>query len=272
MIKGVLLTAVLGYTTVVLLLHVFQRNLMYAPGGAPGTPADAGVPEMTTLTARAKDGIETVSWIAPSAGQAETVVLFHGNAGNIADRAFKARCFLDVGFGVVLAGYRGFGGNPGSPTEAGLFSDAMALVEALGAHEMAPGQLILYGESMGSGVAVHMAQTLADAGTPVAGVILEAPFTSMADAAAYHYRWLPARLLVHDRYDSLSKIGGIRTRLLLIHGDRDRTVPQALGKKLFSRAVEPKSAIWLEGAGHVNVFDFGVAAPVIEWLKKRTGH
>lgn len=268
MIKAVLLTALIGYLTVVALLYLFQRNLMYFPGGRVGEPADAGVPEMVERRIRAADGVETVSWVGPAGTSKKTVVIFHGNAGNIADRVFKARYFLDDGYGVVLAGYRGFGGNAGQPEEQGLYADARALLQALTAEGAAAGDFVLYGESMGSGIAVHLARELAESGAPVAGVILEAPFTSMAAAAAYHYAWLPARYLVRDRYDSLAKIAEIDAPLLVIHGERDRTVPQTLGKELFSAAREPKEAIWLDRAGHVDIFDYDVVSPILEWLRK----
>ncbi|MEQ8664570.1 MAG: alpha/beta hydrolase [Rhodospirillales bacterium] len=268
MIKTVLATLFAGYLTIVVLLYLFQRNLMYIPGGGPGEPGDAGVPEMRAETIVAADGVGTVSWIAPGASDAKVVVLFHGNAGNIADRGFKARHFLDAGFGAALVGYRGFGDNPGSPTEAGLYADGKALLEDLEGKGIAADRIVLYGESMGSGLAVHLATLWADSGNPFAGIILEAPFTSMADAAAYHYSWLPARLLVKDRYDSLTKIDRVNAPVMIIHGDRDRTVPQDLGRKLFSAAEEPKTAIWLEAAGHVDIFDFDVVQPMTDWVRK----
>lgn len=266
-IKATLLTLALGYVTVVLLLYLFQRNLMYMPGVEEGLPAASSVPEMTVAAIQAADGNTSASWYAPPTPGNRVIVFFHGNAGNIADRDYKARYFIDEGVGVLLVGYRGFGGNPGKPTEAGIYADAKAAAEFLITKGITPADMVLYGESMGSGVAVDLARKMADSGTPVGGVILEAPFTSMADAAAYHYSWLPARLLVRDRYDSLKKIAGINTSLMLIHGDQDRTVPQPLGKTLFSEASEPKEALWLAGAGHVNIYDFDVVPPMMSWLE-----
>ena len=154
-----------------------------------------------------------------------------------------------------MSEYRGFGGNPGAPTEEGLFADARSTLAWLAGEGVAGRDLILYGESLGSGVATAMASELAAAGTPVAGVILEAPFTSMAAAAQFHYPILPARWLVLDRYDSLSRIGGIGTRLLILHGEADRTVPFALGRQLYESAAEPKSFLPLPGIGHVAHFE-----------------
>lgn len=266
MIKSVLLTLALGYATVVLLLYVFQRNLMYFPGGAPGLPTATLAPEMTVHAIVAGDRTETISWFARPPEGGKIVVFYHGNAGNIGDRDFKARHFIDRGYGVMLVGYRGFGGSAGKPTEAGLYADARAAIAFLQSEGYGPRDLVLYGESMGSGIAVQMAKELAESDTSVSGVILEAPFTSMADAAAFHYPWLPARLLVRDRYDSLAKIGNIDAPLLVIHGDLDRTVPEPLGKQLFSAAIEPKEGIWLGGAGHVNLYDFDLLSPMLDWL------
>ena len=131
---------------------------------------------MTAETVVSADGVPVTSWFATGEPGAKVVVLFHGNAGNIADRAFKARHFLDAGFGAVLAGYRGFGDNPGSPTENGLYADANAVLAALKERGIGAERVVLYGESMGSGVAVQIAAQAADSGNPVAGVILEAPF------------------------------------------------------------------------------------------------
>ncbi len=268
MLKSLLLTAFVGYLTIVFLLYFFQRNLMYLPGSHVGLPADAGLAEMSVVTVRAEDGIETVGWYAPPDAGGDVVVLFHGNAGTIADRAFKARYFLDAGYGVMLAGYRGFGGNPGAPTEQGLYRDAAAALDWLEEQEVSSERLILYGESLGSGVAVQAAHDRQKQGKPVGAVILEAPFTSMSDAAAYHYAWLPARYLVRDRYDSLSKIKQIGAPLLVIHGRADRTVPFELGARLHAAASEPKRAIWLDSAGHVDIFDFDVVDPMLGWLRE----
>jgi len=259
------------YLLIVGVVYVFQRNLMYAPGHHMETPTHVGVSEMEAVSVETGDGLVIESWYAAGDPGKPTIVLFHGNAGTLDDRAFKARQFLDAGYGVALAGYRGFGRNPGKPDEQGLYSDARAILDHV--DKIAPDEtgIVLYGESLGSGVAVQMAyEAVIAPGSSwkrrMAGLILEAPFTSMADAAASHYPWLPARMLVWDRFDSIEKIGGVEAPLLVIHGRRDRTVPFRQGVSLFDAAPEPKQAVWLEEAGHVNVYDFGAADHILEWL------
>jgi hypothetical protein len=191
----------------------------------------------------------------------------HGNAGNVAHRAEKVRPFMDQGYGVLLVGYRGYGGNPGAPSEEGLYHDAEAALAFLAAHNVGPDRQILYGESLGSGVAVEMAQRRAAAGAPVAGVVLEAPYTSMPAAAAHHYPFVPASSLIIDKYDSLAKIEQINAPLYIFHGDQDIIVPQSLGRDLFDAADTPKRAQWIDGAGHNDLYDFGAAEGVMDFLR-----
>ncbi|MEQ9558038.1 MAG: alpha/beta hydrolase [Rhodospirillales bacterium] len=254
------------YALVVGLVFLGQRRLMYHPGGVAGAPADAGLPTARALRVATADGLVLLSWyLAPTPGR-PVVLYLHGNAGTIADRAHKARLLADQGIGVMLAEYRGYGGNPGHPTEAGLYADARANLAWLADQGHGAGDTVVYGESLGTGVAVQMVLELAEAGTPARALVLEAPFTAMADAAGVHYPWLPTGLLTRDRYDSSAKIGAVRCPVLVIHGDRDRVVPQDQGKRLFALAAAPKTAAWLPGAGHGDVYDFGAGEAVLDFL------
>ncbi|MBT4937728.1 MAG: alpha/beta hydrolase, partial [Rhodospirillaceae bacterium] len=133
--------------------------------------------------------------------------------------------------------------------------------------DIPPARWVLYGESLGTGVAVEMARRFAIQGTPVNAVVLEAPFTSMADAAADHYPYVPALALVRDKFNSLAKIATIKTSLLVFHGDQDRVVAFAQGKTLFEAARDPKSFRRLDGAHHNDLYDFGAAKVVLEFLR-----
>lgn len=246
---------------------------MYAPSReALPLPESMGVPEMSAIRLRTSDGLEITSWYAAPKNNKRTIVLYHGNAGTLAGRAFKARHFLDEGYGVLLAGYRGFAENPRKPTEQGLYTDARTVLQYLHTQGITAENIILYGESLGSGVAIQMAWEYAtsDQGaetTPFAALILEAPFTSMGGAAAEHYPWLPARYLVKDKYNSVGKIDQISTSLFIIHGGQDHTVSQQHGLILFDRAKEPKNAYWIPEAGHVNVYEFGTREKLLNYLK-----
>jgi fermentation-respiration switch protein FrsA (DUF1100 family) len=249
-------------------LYVFQRQLLYHPSTTVPDRARAGVPDMRTVQLKTDDGLDLLAWYKPpTAPGGKLVILFHGNAGNIGHRAHKARRFLDAGFGVLLVGWRGFAGNPGGPSEDGLMRDARAAMAFARAEGVAPGRIALYGESLGSGLAVAMAAEAADAGTPVAGVILEAPYTTIPAVAQHHYFYVPATLLVHDKYDSLGRIARIKAPLLVVHGVRDRTVPVRFGEALFAAAAEPKQALWLPDATHNNVYEFGAGERVVAFLR-----
>ncbi len=266
-----LIIAVGAYVLVVGLVFLGQRHLMYHPGGSAGRPADVGLESAREVRVPTADGMALLSWfLAPAPGR-PVVLYFHGNAGTIADRAYKARLLAAQGFGMMLAEYRGYGGNSGRPTEAGLYTDAQANLAWLAGQGYGPGKIVIYGESLGTGVAVQAAHHLAQAGTPVRGLVLEAPFTTMADAAKVHYPWLPTGLLTRDRYESSARIAAVQCPVLVIHGSADRVVPQDQGQRLFDLAAAPKTAAWLPGAGHSDVYDFGAGEAVLDFLAAAPG-
>jgi hypothetical protein len=269
------------YAALVGALFMFQRQLIYHPSQYLPSPAEAGVAEMQALRVTTDDGLALTFWYRPALAGQPTLVYFHGNGGNLGGRALKARAYLDAGFGVLLAAYRGYGGNPGKPSESGLYADARAQLEFLRQNGVAAAQWVLYGESLGSGVAVQMAYEQAlgmggpdtAAGTPVAAapvgaVVLEAPFSSLADAAQAHYPFVPARFLLRDRYDSTAKIGQVKTTVFIVQGEQDAVIPTELGKRLFKAAREPKQARWIPGAGHNNLYDYGVPGMVVDFVRK----
>jgi len=253
------------YTALVGALYLIQRELIYHPGHEMRSPAASGVPEMRPVELTAADGIKLVSWYRPAREGQPTIVYFQGNAGNIADRSYKARPYLDAGFGLLLAGYRGYGGNPGDPNEEGLYADGRAQLAFLAREGVGPGRWVLYGESLGSGIAVQLAEEQA-AKTPVGAVVLESPYPTLGDAAAAHYPFLPARTLVKDRFDSIAKIGRIRAPLFIAHGEGDAVIPVELGKRLFQAAHPPKESHWIAGAGHNDLQNHGLAAKVIAFV------
>ncbi len=250
-----------GYATVTGTMFLSQRRLMYHPGPPPPSPAEVGLPEMATVTLETTDGLALLAWHAPARDGRATVMVFHGNAGNLAHRAPKARALIDAGYGVLLVAWRGFGGNPGAPSEDGLYEDGRAGFRFLAGRGVAAERIVVYGESLGSGVAVQMATEY-----PVAGVVLEAPFTSLADVAARHYWYVPARWLLLDRYDSEAKIGAVAAPLLVLHGLRDAVVPAELGRALFAAAPEPKVERLFAEGGHSDLYDYGAGEAVITFL------
>lgn len=260
LVRG-LFCLILGYLGAVLLVYAGQRDLQYHPDRLyPGPPPDKGMQE---LQVRTEDGLDLLAWFAPPREKGGKVaVFFHGNSGDISHHAYKMRYFMDAGYGVYLCEYRGYGGNPGSPTEAGLYKDARAALRWLEAQGYKdPSKWILYGESMGSGVAVQMATEFQPR-----YLVLDGAFSSAADVAQEKYFWLPARLLLKDKFDSAAKIKSVHSRLLMLHGDLDPTVPFHLGQKLYAEANEPKTFITFEGAHHTDLYEHGAGPAVIEWL------
>jgi uncharacterized protein len=247
-------------------LFIFQRHLLYFPGGGRpelGELAAIGVHEVKLKTA---DGLSLLAWyVLPAAGR-PVIAYFHGNGGHIGYRAERLRWFARAGYGVLMAEYRGYGGNAGTPNEAGLSMDAAAALDFLEAEGIPTGRIVLYGESLGSGVAVPVA-----AQRQVAALILEAPFTSVAEVAQYHYSFMPAAALVLDRFDSLARISEVKAPILILHGDRDRVVPARFGRALFDAAPEPKELWIAPEAGHENLIWFGAFEAAHSFLQRRLG-
>ncbi len=256
--------AVVGYALLLGGCYALQRSLMYFPSAELPSPAAAGVPEMAAVRLATDDGLALVSWYAAARlPGAPTIAYFHGNAGNIADRAYKVRPMLDAGLGVLLVGYRAYGGNPGTPSEAGLFADGRAALDFLDTQGVLAERIVVFGESLGSGVAVYLASQ-----RRLGAVILEAPFTSAADAGQRAYPFLPVRRLIRDRFDSLSRIETIGAPLLIVHGERDRIVPVDLGRRLLAAAAEPKEGVFLPEAGHNDTFEHGSIAIAMDFLNR----
>jgi len=241
-----------AYLALLVLMFVYQRQLQYFPDRSRpqlGELARLGVREVTLHTA---DGLTLLSWyLAPRDG-GPVVLYCHGNGGHIAYRADRIAPFAKAGYGMLLLEYRGYGGNPGSPSEAGFFADAAAAVDFLAAESIPPDRIVLYGESLGTGVAVEVA-----AGRKVAALVLESPFTSLAAVAQYHYPFIPAYWLTLDRFDSLSRIAHVRAPILVLQGGRDRIVPPHFGQALFAAGPEPKELWTAPDAGHENLARFG---------------
>jgi fermentation-respiration switch protein FrsA (DUF1100 family) len=254
---------ILGYAALSLFMYVFQRSLMYFPNRARPEPVSVGVPEMRSVSLRTEDGLDLHAFSRPPNEGRATLVLFHGNAGNIGHVAHKARPLLDRGLGVLLVDYRGYGGNPGSPSEAGLISDGRAALAFLAERGIGPERTVLYGESLGTGVAVALA-----AETPVGAVVLEAPFTAAQAVAERRYWYLPVRLLMKDRFNSLARIGQVRSPLLILHGERDLVVPVAQGRALLAAANAPKQGHFIADADHSDLFQNGAAGLVLDFLNR----
>ena len=238
------------YVVLVGSVYLFQRKLQYFPNADPvPLPQGQAYRGLQEVELETEDGNRLLSWYWPGE-KPLTLVYFSGNGGNRVDRLEWARDFHRLGYGLFLLEYRGYGGNPGTPTETNLYRDAQAALDWL-ARE--PGRKLVYlGESLGSGVAVEMATRAAPA-----GLIIQSGFSSAADVGQHRYPLLPVDLLMKDPFDSLPKIKSLSCPLLAIHGDLDRTVPLSLGRALFEAAPEPKEWLLVPGAAHNDVSAVG---------------
>ena len=240
----VVVTVVLVATGVFGLMWSQQRRLIYFPSPGPVPSAAAMLPTGSDVVLDTDDGIRLGAWYFP--GRAGAVLVCNGNAGDRSMRVELAVALNRMGLSVLLFDYRGYGGNPGRPSEEGLAADARAAQAWLAARpEVDSDRIAYFGESLGAAVAVGLAVQ-----RPPAALVLRSPFTSLADVGAVHYPWLPIRRLLLDRYPSIERIASVHAPLLVIAGDRDDIVPLSLSRLLYDAAVEPKRFVLVPGAGH----------------------
>jgi fermentation-respiration switch protein FrsA (DUF1100 family) len=224
-----------------------QGRLIYFPSQAV-PPVAAALPGARDVAFATADGLRLGGWFLPAAGggRGPAVLVLNGNGGNRAHRAPLAAALAREGFGVLLFDYRGYGGNPGTPTEAGLLADARAARAHLAARgDVDPARLVYLGESLGAAVAVALA-----AEAPPRALVLRSPFTSLTDVGRLHYPLLPVGPLLRDRYPNLDRIGRVAAPVLVVAGERDRLVPVEQSRRLHAAAAEPKRFMLIAGADH----------------------
>ncbi|MEW5983354.1 MAG: alpha/beta hydrolase [Acidobacteriota bacterium] len=241
-------TALLFVGSLLVLLWIGQRRLIYLPLGTTEHPERIGLERTDAVPVPSIGGVILQTWFVPSRATPAraTLLFFNGNAGNRSYRAPFAAAMARRGVNVLLFDYRGYGGSTGSPSEAGLFADARAVrTYVLSRPDVDPARLVFFGESLGTGVAVDLAVE-----HPPMALVLRSPFTSLADVGARHYWFLPVRRLLWDRYDSASRVGALRCPLVIIAGDRDQVVPFELSRRLFDAAPEPKRFVTIVGGDH----------------------
>jgi fermentation-respiration switch protein FrsA (DUF1100 family) len=254
------LVAVLVYALLVLALFLAQRSLQYPVQTRQATAAEAGLADFRDIALATPDGERLVAWWKPPQPGRTLVLYLHGNASSLWGLRERMRALGATGRGVLVVAYRGYSGSTGSPTEEGLRHDARTAYEwARNGYE--PSRIVLYGESLGSAVAVRLATE-----RPVGGVILDGAFTSAAAVARLAYWYVPVSWLMRDQFRSVELIGGLKAPLLALHGDADATIPLRFGEELFAAAPAPKQFVRLPGAGHGAVLENGGAAAVEAFL------
>lgn len=262
---GLFIALLSAYLVMVLVIVIYQRKLMYHPNVEINAPQYYGLSKMEDVNILSRDGTQIQIWSHKPKEGFPTVVYFHGNAGNLSDRSAKFGAMVEAGFGVVALSYRSFGKSAGEISEQGLYEDARAAIDyAINAKGMSSANLIYFGESLGSGVAVQMATERAPG-----LLMLEAAYTSVETRSAeLFYYILGVRYLVRDKYDSLSKIGKVRAPLVMIHGTLDPTIPIRHGRKLFEAANEPKTLVVYPEVHHTDFTNEQIVSPLLNAARK----
>jgi pimeloyl-ACP methyl ester carboxylesterase len=232
-----------------------QRLLIYFPDRAAVPPAGEVIPGARDVTVHTQDGLELGAWFVPAdlARDRRTAVLFvPGNGGNRLGRAEFAVRLSRRGFAVLLLDYRGYGGNPGSPSEQGLVLDALVAAEALEELGYPPERTIYFGESLGTGVVAAL-----QAQRPPAAMVLRSPYTELADVGAHHYRFLPVRFVLCDRFPVLAHLQHSKVPVTVVYGDQDLVVPSRLSAQVAAGAPSLVEELVLAGADHSDAVMFG---------------
>ena len=249
----IVLALVSFYVLLLTIVFSFQRNLLYHPSAdnyhkdeVTNEPTEIEKVKITTV-----DNINLVAWFYnKNIEKFKTILFFHGNAGSLENRTYKLNHFKDLNVNFLIIAWRGFSGNAGKPSETGLYRDAASAIKWLKLKGVNEKNIILYGESLGTGVAIEVAQN-----KNYAGVILESPFTSMLNIGKKHYPYFPVRFLLKDKFESYKKITNISVPVLIIHGKVDKIVPFAMGKKMYELANEPKFFYSQEYGDHMVDYD-----------------
>jgi pimeloyl-ACP methyl ester carboxylesterase len=240
-----------------------QQRLLYFPDTRRTTPDEVDLPDVQERELVMRDGARVVTWWGAAKEGRPTLLYVHGNGGSLATRSERIRKYMAHGYGIVMMTYRGFGGSTGVPNERANVSDAKEVYEALRASGIPASEIVVYGESLGTGVAIQLA-----AEKEVAGLILDAPYTSIVDLASLHYPHLPARWLMTDRYESLSAAGGVTAPVLIVHGEADDVIPVEMSARVAAALKGPVQVATFPGAGHSDHYAFGSYDVIYAWLAR----
>ena len=250
------------YLVITLSLYFFQRNLLYYPSENNYSGDRLTVP-IEKVKIKTQDNIELLSWYhKKNVSDYKTILFLHGNAGSLENRIYKLNFLgnLDVNF--LIIAWRGYSGSSGKPSEFGLYQDAKSALNWLNSKGITDDKIVLYGESLGTSIAIEVGQN-----RDFAGIILEAPFTSMIDIGKKHYPFFPVKLLLKDKYVSKNKIKNIKSPVLVMHGKEDKIVPFYMGKKIYDLANQPKFKYFPDDDDHMMNFDKNLINEIHLFLK-----
>ena len=253
---------ILVYLLILIFLYFFQRNLMYHPNENNYTDDKMSV-NIEKVKIITEDNIELLGWYhKKDSKKYKTILFFHGNAGSLENRIYKLNNFSEMDINFLIIAWRGFSGNKGKPSEKGLYQDGKSALDWLSNKGIEEENIIIYGESLGTGVATHVSQN-----KNFAGIILETPFTSMIDAAKTFYPYVPVGLLLKDKFDNKSKIKNIKVPVLILHGEADQIVPFSMGKKMYELANKPKYSYFTKNDNHMMEYDENLIKALNSFIK-----
>ena len=240
---------ILIYFVITVVVYFFQRKLLYHPF-SPQITGKGLIHNFETINFKTSDNFELKGWFHLKNSNKKTILFLHGNAGNLDNRIDKLNFLGNMDINFLIISWRGYSGNPGNPSETGLYKDALGGIEWLNKKGISNDRIILYGESLGTAIATEVAQN-----ENFAGIILEAPFTSMVDMGQKIYPIFPVKFLLKDKYESKNKIKNIKSPILVLHGRKDKIVPFYMGEKIFEMANNPKFKYFTDLDDHMMNFD-----------------
>jgi fermentation-respiration switch protein FrsA (DUF1100 family) len=251
-LKWLVILVSIGYLGGLAVLFFKQRDFLFPiPQTVRTAPEAAGLPEAEEHVLPTADGEKVIVWHVPAKPGHAVVLYFPGNGDFLAGSVSRFRDITSDGTGLVALSYRGYAGSTGQPSEPGLLQDAAAAYGFTSARYSAD-RIVVWGFSLGTGVAVALA-----AEQPVGKLILEAPYTSMADVAALHFQMVPVRWLLRDQFHSDQRMARVTAPLLIMQGERDFTIPIRFGERLFALAREPKQFVRFPQGGHDDLGNYG---------------
>ena len=243
--KFIILTVSI-YVVLLIFLYFYQGKLLYHPNVNSYTEVDNLIPKIEKVNIPTSDNLNLLGWFHKKDISKKTILFFHGNAGSLENRIYKLNHFENLDLNFLIIAWRGFSGNSGKPNERGLYDDAKSAVNWLKSVGIKEESIILFGESLGTAVAIEIAQN-----KNFAGIVLESPFTSMVEMGKKYYSFFPVSLLLKDRYESIKKIKNIHIPVLVMHGKKDSIVPFEMGEKIYNSANSPKFYYFTEYDDHM---------------------
>lgn len=241
--------------------RLLHRYFLYMPDRARVDPREAGVTGVEEIVFKSANGKRLIAWYRPAEQGKRTLLYFPGNSGNVAARAGKIRAMAADGFGVFIVNYRGYGGSASRPTEKRLVRDAVSAYDTLRGLGVPPRDIVVYGESLGTGVATQLCQQ-----REAEALVLESPFTSVVDVGKLAWPLLPLHQIMVDQYRTIDRIDSLHVPLFIVHGGRDAVIPLDMARRVFHTANEPKTLTVIPRAGHNDLFEQGAWARVRDFL------